>query len=190
MSKTGSQKFLEYLWNPDLLNIYPELLKINEGYKNLRLFLQEANMNKQEKDVIFSAHSMDTSFYALRNGTLVEFWTGEPGVVPEEYPTREDIDDKLIETVHNCQDLPQVKRAITDLKKDYKISNTNEMIRYEPTSIIGCFIYTYSSLAYGSVEEDIISLLKGEMDERGNIYRYDLTEKPTADLPPRLLEDI
>lgn len=133
------------------------------------------------------AHSMDTSFYALCEGALVEFHTGEPGIVPYNYPTIEDIGDNLVEVVKDCQNYPQIKQKIKDLSREYKEKDKDIVIRWGLSHILEDFMYMYM---YNCKEQDEIALLEGEIDEFDNIYRYDLSNQPVSSPPTKLIKSI
>jgi len=136
---------------------------------------------KERIDKYFpSAHSMDTSFYALsEDGYLVEFFTGEDGVLPD-YPTYSDIESDLRKVVEQCIKEKCIQDRIKILDNErYKYLNSNALKEFKDgklsaTEILSDLMYYYSSGSNG-----VCGLLSGTVDICGNVYEYELSEYPT-----------
>lgn len=128
----------------------------------------------KHKNIIFPAHSMDTSFYAMTpDGDLVSFFTGESGILPENYPTYDELKDYFAKVVRSCINDQNIKREIKRVKTQMGEDHVIDSLSSE---ILSRFEYQYDCDMRGEVVENI---LKGDLDFTGTVHRYMLSKTPT-----------
>lgn len=178
--------------------IYPEdFVKIKKFFKNVTPVIAREQFNglydiyeqMTKINTYPSAHSMDTSFYALYNDVLVEFWSSEDGVIPSGYPLRDEVDGNLIQIVRDCQNVPAVQLKIDNLMKEYSTLKLtkDKFLSQQADDILLDFSYYYKR---DNREADLPAFLSGKKDEFGNVYFYSLDSRPSAGVPGEVSKSI
>lgn len=133
----------------------------------------------RNREIIFPAHSIDTNFYAMTpEGDLICFFTGEDGILPEGYPTLEELEHLFSKVVRECIKEKEVKKVIKDLIKEEgeDEKNIKEAIEHYSSDVLLKFGYYYLSGGdNGDIAEDI---LNGNMDFSGTLFWYFLDTSP------------
>lgn len=131
----------------------------------------------KRQNIIFPAHSMDTDFYAMTpDGDLVCFFTDENGILPEDYPTHDELKPLFAKVVRSCINDQNIKSEIERVKTQMEEDDEKYVINTFSPEILSRFSYQYESDGSGEVVENI---LKGDLDATGTIYRYTLSETPS-----------
>lgn len=129
-------------------------------------------------NIIYPAHSMNTTFYALSpDGNLVMFFTNEDGVCPYGFPSGDDDGNEGLKRVFKsvvieCIDEKDVAAEIKRYADRYCKSADEIIDKYSNVVLVRfSYIYETKRLDYSDAET-IEGILKGYMDVCGNINRY------------------